>query len=248
MTDCERTRELLWPLDRPRKVDPGVEEARAHLEECVDCRAFFERDAALGRRLRGTRLGTDAPAGLRARAIAAIEAEPAFAARSALVRRAARWTVAAAALLVAAVGLSRLGLGVASAEASYIADYQSHMDEIVPDGGPDLAQTYEFFMSEFGVPVTPVTFDAGTANRAMICLIDGRRVATVEYELDGHKIAHYRVPVSESALGLGELRSATKDDLCIIRWADGEFEHALVSDMEEVRLRQVAVERFSAKN
>ena len=164
-----------------------------------------------------------------------------------MLRRAARWVVAAAAVVVVAFGLSRLGLGVAPAEASLIADYRSHHSESVPAGGLDLQKTYEFFLEEFGLPVAPVAYDAGEANRAMICLIDGRRVATVEYEIEGHPVAHYRVPLERVDREI-ELTTGAQDNLHIVRWSDDDFEHALVSDMDERRLLEIARKRFSASD
>lgn len=46
---CDRVREVLWPLDRPRRHVPEEEAARDHLTRCDDCRAFFLRDAEISR-------------------------------------------------------------------------------------------------------------------------------------------------------------------------------------------------------
>jgi len=46
---CERVREVLWPLDRPRRHVPEEEAARNHLARCHDCRVFFLVDAEISR-------------------------------------------------------------------------------------------------------------------------------------------------------------------------------------------------------
>ena len=75
MLSCEETRQILWPLERPREFVPGEEDARAHLGECAHCRAFF----AMGTRLTGVlaRYGAavKAPPELRARVMDAIAGE-----------------------------------------------------------------------------------------------------------------------------------------------------------------------------
>ncbi len=59
---CERVREVLWPLDRPRSHHPEEEAARVHLSTCDDCRTFFLRDALLASILRRIGAGLEVPA------------------------------------------------------------------------------------------------------------------------------------------------------------------------------------------
>jgi len=75
---CERVREVLWPLDRPRRHVPEEEAARDHLTRCDDCRAFFLRDAEVSRMLRriGVGLEIEPTSGLRVSVARALAVTP----------------------------------------------------------------------------------------------------------------------------------------------------------------------------
>lgn len=259
---CDEARELLWPLDELRAATDDEAEARAHLASCEPCRAFFTRDAALAAALGRADVAAPAPPALIARIADHLRAEPGesegsgseggleAARRISSRRRPGRglgaWLAplaAAAAISVAAIGLLRVG--PEDVDALYVASYLDRDAESTVVSTSDADQAYQFFMRELGVPVSPVLFGEGRVNRAMICLIDGERTAMVEYELDGHMVAHYRGPIT-SEDGGGALHSATEDGVCVVRWSDGEFQHALVADIPEDELRGIAVRQFAA--
>lgn len=153
--------------------------------------------------------------------------------------------MAAAAVLVAAIGL--WGGRPASLDAAYAQDYMSRAVEQTAVETPDPGRVYELFMRELGVPVTPVSLDNSRLSRAMICLIRGKRAAMVEYEVEGHVIAHYRVPLARPGRASAPMRITTEDGVCVIRWSDGEFEHALVADVAVHQLRTIAETQFAAR-
>lgn len=247
MSRCEDVRERLWPLDELRAVVEGEGDARAHLEGCSDCQAFFRRDGALTSRLRSVEPGAQAPAEFRERLMAALAqaemAQPGERAWPGRLSRAAPLIAVAATMLIAALGLLRLA--PQSLDALYVEAYQEGDPEEMVLWAPEGDQAYEFFMRELGLPVTPVIFAEGRVKRAVICLIEGRRTAVIEYELDGHTVAHYRSPIA-SEDGGGAMHSATEDGVCVVRWSDGEFEHALVADIPEEELRVIAELQFAA--
>lgn len=112
---------------------------------------------------------------------------------------------------------------------------------------PDVQAVSSFFMRELGVPIAPVSLASAPVSRAMICLIDGKRAALVEYEVEGFTLAHYRVPrVSGSRTRASASGMSEENGVCVYRWVDERFQHALVSDMPEDRFLAVARDGFDA--
>jgi len=67
----------------------------------------------------------------------------------------------------------------------------------------------------------------------------------VQYEMGEHEVAHYRVIATSGPAGR-PIHSATEDGVCVVRWSDGIFDHALVADIPEAELRVIAEQQFSA--
>lgn len=254
---CEEARRLLWPRDLPREHSEGVERARRHLEECGDCRAFFRRDEALAgavRRHGGRTVG--APKELRERVYDALARERTFRASSAeggvrgLLRsfasRGAR-AVAAAAFLVAVVLATVLLTDGSGAGDEYVQDFASRAVEEDVIRTSDPVDVTRFFMREMGMSLPPVALEDAELSRAMICLIRGERAAMVEYEWRGHTVAHYRLPLSGGARPASagtRLRTAAERGVHVVRWQDGEFEHAVVSELPDEELLRLVRSRF----
>ncbi|MGH7539897.1 MAG: hypothetical protein ACRELC_02755 [Gemmatimonadota bacterium] len=252
MSDCDRVRELLWPLDAPRAWVEGEEGARAHLEACPECQAFFERDAVIGRILRGERVLQPAPRELRERVFDALARERAMGtgarpdARPRAVWTGRRAAGAAAVAAVVALGLFLLPRAGDSGSA-FARDYLSRVVEQRRVDVADSVEISDFFLHEFGQRIEPRRVAAAEMARAMICLIEGRRAATVEYVLGGHTVAHYRIPLAAGA-GRRIVGVQTEADggVRAVRWSDDRFEHALVSDLPASELERIARTRFAA--
>jgi len=251
MDRCNEIRELLWPLDRPREVVAGEAEAREHLEGCEQCSAFFERDAMISDVLRARGVATTAPREVRERVFDALARERTFGShvpgRAARRRGIAVRTLPWAASVVAAVGGLAIGLSrpVPNADKAYAQDFLSRAVEADAVEMPDAQAVSAFFMRELGVSITPVVLGEAPMSEAMVCLIDGQRAAMMEYEIDGYTLAHYQVPLTEGRdAGLRTSGLAEEDGVCVYRWSDGGFQHALVSDMPGERLQSIAESRF----
>lgn len=203
----------------------------------------------VSRALKAHDLETSAPDGMRTRVAASLATEdrPATPRRSGVgrVMRSLPW-VAAAAVAGLMFGLSWPS---ASEEGTYAQDFLSRAVEADAVDHPDVQAVTAFFMRELGVPVPPVVLATSPMSRAMICLIDGERAAMVEYETDGYTLAHYRVPLKDGRMPSGGSPSVVEEDgVCVVRWADERFEHALVSDMPEDRLISLAETDFAASS
>jgi anti-sigma factor RsiW len=129
-------------------------------------------------------------------------------------------------------------------EGAYAQDFLSRAVEADAVEGPDVQAVSAFFMRELGVPVAPIVLASSPMSRAMICLIDGERAAMVEYEMDGYTLAHYRVPLQDGRMPGRSPAVTDENGVCVYRWSDGRFEHALVSDMPEDRLLAIAEANF----
>jgi len=252
MDRCNEIRELLWPLDRPREVVDGEAEAREHLEECDQCSAFFERDAMISDVLRARGVAEAAPLEVRERVFDALARErtlgshpPGRAARRrTFAVRALPW----AASVVAAVGGLAIGLSrpARDADKAYAQDFLSRAVEADAVEMPDAQGVSAFFMRELGVSITPVVLGDAALSQAMVCLIDGQRAAMIEYEIDGYILAHYQVPLTEGRDAGANTQGLTEEDgVCVYRWSEGGFQHALVSDMPGDRLRAIAETSFA---
>lgn len=239
---CDEARRLLWPLDRPRANVEGEGEARAHLETCEACRIFFRRDALITRAIRTRGLPVPAPAELRARVIDALAVQP-------VVGRWRRigwapWLAAAAS--IAAISLAVFRSPAPSVDAAYAQDFMSRAAETRVVDGPDPGAVAAFFMAEFGTDMPAVMPERSEITRAMVCLVDGRRAAMVEYALSGHTLAHYRIPIEPRGPATSNRATlAEEDGLCVFRWNDGRFEQALVSDMPPEELQALAQLHFA---
>lgn len=242
-SNCERVREALWPLERPRAHTDEASDALAHVEACAPCRAFFRRDARLGRRLEGTCLKTPCPEGMRERVCASIDAAPSDADHWRPGRRVLPWAIGAATILLAAVGILRPG--PRDLEAAFVQDYRSRAAAQTVIESPDIDRVAGFFLREMGFAAEPLPVSSGEFTRAQICFIDGQRAAMVEYRIAGHTVAHYRVPVATRE-NVRPVHSATEDGVCVVRWSDGRYAHALVADIPEPELRILARQEFGA--
>jgi anti-sigma factor RsiW len=160
-----------------------------------------------------------------------------------LPARIRREGLAIAAVLVAvlaAAALLRSGPGDGLEEA-YAQDFLNRAVQDDAIHAPDPATVSSYFLREMGIGVRPVMLEEGRLTRAMVCLLEKRRAAMVEYAIGGHVVAHYRVP-NEPGKPTGELplRSRSERGVNIVTWRDATFEHALVSNLSADELSALA--------
>lgn len=239
-------------MDRPREYVEGEGEARAHLEGCSACQAFFRRDAAITKALQQGSIQVHAPQALRERVFDALARERALGPRpraapsSSPVWLSRLVPLGAAAMVALVIGIGLLGTRGDAEGGAYVQDFLSRAVEADVVELPEPQAVTAFFMRELGVHVQPVALEDGRMSRAMICLIKGERAAMVEYEIGGRTIAHYLLPVGgERAMRASDVRFASEAGVQVVSWSDGRFEHALVSDLSESDLTDLARSRFA---
>jgi len=196
--------------------------------------------------------GVKAPPELRTRVLAAIAGEERKAARETSADHDAAPSRSAIGLIAATVLLAALPVtylvardGGKPAEDLFVQDYLSRAAEENVIESPDAAAVSRFFMSELGVAVTPTQVKNAEMTRAMVCLLRSERAAMVEYRLGDHTVAHYMLPRDDRSIGLTALLTESQRGVQVAAWSDDEFEHALVSDLPERQLAQLASTQFA---
>ena len=265
---CERVREVLWPLDRPRRHVQEEQAARDHLTRCDDCRAFFLRDAEVSRLLRRIADGLEIKAtpGLRvsvARALAvtrrlsaagesgtAVVAIPEADLPSSSRGRRAEVVAAAAALLLLLGGqILASRYGGTTDTARFAADFVRTAAVEFSEPGLDVRQVGGFYEREIGRNIVPVALHQAPVTRATVCDLDGDLGSMIEYDLGGTRLVHYRIPLdadrAESPLAGAPASVSSKRGVQVAHWADSDFEHALVSRASGDYLAWLAENRFS---
>jgi hypothetical protein len=263
---CERVREVLWPLDRPRSHVPEEEAARAHLTRCAGCRTFFLRDAEIARILRriGQRAEVAAAPGLRlsvARALDATHrsgigdrAEPALINMPRVDRRVRlrgrraelAAAVAASLLLLGGQALaSRFGGGPDTGR--FAADFVRTAAVGYDPPGLDVQRIGGFYQKELGRQIVAVALFQAPVTRATVCDLQGELGSMVEYDLGGTRLVHYRIPRDPDGTAplRPEVAVASKRGVQVAHWADEQFEHALVSKVAGEYLVWLAENRFN---
>lgn len=262
---CERVREVLWPLDRPRRHVPDEEYARDHLTRCDACRGFFLRDAEVARLLRriGEGIAVTPTPGLRM-AVARALAEPRGSAGvpdgpAAVIEvpvRRRRFTGWRAEVSAVAIGLllfaggqviaSRYGGGPDAGR--FAADYVRTAAVDFAQPGLEIRQIADFYERQLGRHIEPVALHQAPVTRATVCDLRGDLGSMIEYDLGGTRLVHYRIPLDSSRgrpPGSGGVRIDSRSGVQVAHWTDGEFEQALVSEASADYLRWLAENRFS---
>lgn len=265
---CDRVREVLWPLERPRSHVPEEEAARDHLTRCDDCRVFFLRDAEISSILCriADGLEIEPTPGLRvsvARALA-VTRRLADAGNSGTAvieipvpdrrhRSSGRRTevVAAAATLLLLLGglLLASRYGEASDSTRFATDFVRTAAVEFHRPGLDVRQVGGFYERELGRNIVPVALHQAPVTRATVCDLEGELGSMIEYDLGGIRLVHYRIPLDENRAGSPVAEAPVSVDskrgVQVAHWADGDFEHALVSRAPGDYLAWLAENRFS---
>jgi len=266
--NCERVREVLWPLDRPRNHVPEEEAARDHLTRCDGCRGFFMRDAEIARLLRrlGDGLAVAPTPDLRltvARALAEqlpmvspgaagldVVELPSPESRRWLSGRRAELAAAAIAVLLMGGGqllASRYDGGPDTGR--FTADFVRTAAVDFDHPGLDVRQIGGFYEKELGRNIVPVALHEAPLTRATVCDLRGDLGSMIEYDIGGTRLVHYRIPLDPGRSGSPEAGAPVSVDskrgVQVAHWTDGDFEHALVSRAPGDYLAWLAENRFS---
>lgn len=216
----------------------------AHLRECEDCRQEFERIQAVRDLLETDGLSEPAPAGLRARIVATLDAETGIRSSSPRPRSgiaahvlSRRW--ASGALAGALAACLALTLAVPQLTRSDIADQlvQSHVRSLlashlvdIPTSDRHVVKPWFNGKIDFAPPV-PDLKDAGfPLIGGRLDYVDDRQVAAIVYGRRRHYINLFVRPAGGLSLSRGF--STRRDGYSLTRWTAGGLEFWAVSDID----------------
>lgn len=251
---CGRARRLLWPDEALRVLDPELEEARAHLEECEACERFIADMRRARERVRVLAPRPEAPPEVRERLFTALAREraalpPAPAKRSSPFGRPGRRGAAIAAavlgllatMLVVAVRRedpSLAGVPIAAITEDHIRALQ---DQAIRTSATDSLSAWLAARVAFAVNVPEIPDVPLEGGR--LCLLDGRRSAVLRYRVDGRPVSYYMIPAGlgeEPAADPGRFVHEAEAGYRIVTWRAAGLVHALVGDVPRDRLTEVA--------
>lgn len=241
---CGRTRRLLWPDASPRAVTADVEAAQRHLATCEECRLFLGEMRRLARLTHDVGPRPQAPREVRDRlfrAVARVRTEIPNSPTSSTRRWAAPAIVA---LLIFGLAVEwRSWTNRVPDPIAGLAD--DHMRATRGDGVVSgdsvlvsrwLAARLPFAMD---VPALPNLALRG----ARLCVMEGQRGGVVEYSAEGRTVSYFVVPdwhPPASPPVQGELHRAKREGYHIVSWREPGLVHALVGDLPEARLVELA--------
>jgi anti-sigma factor RsiW len=246
-TMCGRTRRLLWPSGGPRVASPEVIDAQAHLEACPACQQFMRDMRALGDATRDVAPREYAPAEVRRRLFTAIArartgAQDATSGR----HRRVRWLAAAGLLLAGLAGAltaDRL-LRHASTDpiTAIVEDHAKTLGEFrIASGDPAEVTRWLAGQVHFAVYVPVLT--GAELRGARLCVLDGRRGAVVEYDVDGVAVSYFVVPYGAQPAGdatPGRFDHTRRSGYQVVSWREPGLVHAMVGNLPESRLETFA--------
>lgn len=221
----------------------------AHLPTCAPCTARLAEYRAMGDALRRQAHAETAPAALRQRIAATLEAAEATAASPWARRRRPMWSpgvLAAAAAVVLAVGLAvggRRGGDTAETTAQEVLD--SHVRSLAGDQAHlfDVASTDQHTVKpwfsgklDFAPSVVDLAPQGFPLLGGRVDFIAGKRVAALVYGRRQHKINVYEWPGGSESNPAGELRLGYS----MLHWTHAGMAYWAISDVNQNDLQELA--------
>jgi hypothetical protein len=241
---CGEARRLLWPDAGPRAVTAEIEAAEVHLAGCEECRAFLEEMRRLARLTHDLAPRPLAPRAVRDRLFKAVAGARTGSSAS-RHPDVGRWA-ALAALTALAAGLivvwgSRRGDGP-----DPIAGFaEDHMRATRGEGivSGDSAVVARWLASRVPFAMDVPQLPNLELRGARLCIMEGRRCGVVEYSAEGRSVSYFVVPAWSGPATLprqGEVRLISRDGYHVAAWGEPGLVHALVGDLPEATLVQLA--------
>lgn len=244
---CGRARRLLWPGSGPQAVSEAVTEAEAHLRTCDACRRFLADQTEWAAEIERAAPKPIARAAVRERVFERL-------ARARVHQPAARRQVgirsAAVGLMVAVI--LAIGVWVMRSEPAdrawrqqVVAVAEDHVRSTHEESiaSTDAGAVREWLSGRVPFAVHIPMIPGAAFEGARLCYLDGRRGAVLRYQVDGREVSYYIMPGGPS-----NLPPATRDRFLhgaesgyqVVAWHDAGLIHALVGNLPEARLVELA--------
>jgi anti-sigma factor RsiW len=220
----------------------------AHLATCASCTARLAEYRAMGDSLRRQAHAESAPAALRERIAATLDAAEATAASPWARRRRPMWSpgvLAAAAAVVLAVGVAvggRRGGGgdttpqeILDSHVRSLAGDQAHLFDVASTDQHTVKPWFEGKL-DFAPPVVDYAPEGFPLLGGRVDFISGRRVAALVYGRRQHKINVYEWPGGTDTKKIGELRLGYS----MLHWSHAGMAYWAVSDVSPADLQELA--------
>lgn len=246
---CGHVRRILWPDGGPRAASPEMIDAQEHLADCEACQQFVRAMRDLGDVVRDSAPREQAPADVRHRLFTAVAR--ARAGMQPLPRRFVplSWLIAAVALLAILGGTLAvdhvLRHRTVDPMAALVDDHARALgDAHIASGDPTVVSRWLTGQVHFAmlVPALPNARLLG----ARLRLLDGRRGAAVQYDVNGVALTYFVVPNENdgyqvpSGVGQQQFERLTRAGYHVVAWREPGLLHAMVSSLSPSQLATFA--------
>ena len=239
---CKDSRKINYLSEYPQVVTEDMLEAKRHVNECQECREFFEREKAFSSLLRQKVIKDKAPAELRQRILKT-------SAKNTRKRLLYKLLSAAAILILFAGGyIFKMHSDTNSLVGKIIEDHISFISYSgiqISSSSPDEVRSWFGGRVDFGVNIPELS---ARIKGARLCLLDKKRLALVFYEHEGSQISLFMTgELNPERLLSGKevkvrdkkVRIVEQKGYNLLLWQDSGLTYALVSDLSFDELKKI---------
>ncbi|MFN2566949.1 MAG: hypothetical protein ABR499_18280 [Gemmatimonadaceae bacterium] len=225
---------------------PEVIEAQQHLEACSACQQFVRDMLALGDAIHDGAAREHAPPDVRGRLFSAIARARTGSQPPSRGHHRAQWLAAAVVLLVGLAGALTVDQLLRDAPADPITaiagDHAKTLGE-THIASSDPAEVTRWLAGHVHFAVHVPVLPGAELRGARVCVLDGRRGAVVEYEVDDAAVSYFVVPDRAELADAGgppRFDRTKRAGYHIVSWREPGLLHAMVGNLPESRLVTLA--------
>jgi len=239
---CKDSRRINYSAEYPHVVTGDMLEAKRHINECTECREFFEAEKSFGSLLRQKIVKDKAPDELRQQIFKT-------SARNIRAKLLYRLLSAAAILILFAGGyILKMHSDTNSLIGKIVNDhinFLSYSGIQVTSSNPDEVKRWFGGRVDFGVNVPALS---ARLKGARLCLLDKKRLALLFYEHNGSQISLFMTgELNPERLLSGKevevrgkkVRVVEQKGYNLLLWRDRGLTYALVSDLSLDELKKI---------
>lgn len=244
---CGRARRLLWPGSGPQAMSDAVKEAEAHLRTCDACRRFLAEQTEWAAEIERLAPRPVAPAAVRERVFERLAHERVHqpAARRRVAVGMGGLALATAAILGITLWVMRSEPGDLAWRQQVAAVAEDHVRSTHEESiaSADAAAVRQWLSSRVPFAVHMPTIPDAVLKGARLCYLDGHRGAVLRYQVDGDEVSLYVMPIGSSNApppAPERFLRGVERGYQVVAWQHAGLIHALVGNVPEVRLLQMA--------